>query len=276
MDAGRIFLDYAEGYDRSNGKIELKIIHTFGVADIMDRLTAALELSERQKYMAHICAVFHDIGRFEQVKRYDTFLDHLSVDHAALSCEVLKQENMLHELSPKEQKMVLTAIANHNRFAIEDGLDEDTLLLCKLIRDADKCDIFRVFACEEMVDTMGETVEQVEQETVSDSVFQCIMEHKCILKEKRETGLDKWVSFLAFFFDMYFDESISLLLTDKYYRRPFDEANFVKEETKKRVDMILDEIECYISGRVSLQEGNRVDGSILLPKGQMRVEEVDV
>lgn len=250
MDAGQIFLDYAGRYDRSNGKIELKIIHTFGVADIMDRLTDALRLNNRQKYLAHICAVFHDIGRFEQLRRYDTFLDHLSVDHAALSCEILMQENILEELPEKEREMVLTAIANHNRFAIEEGLSEDTLLLCKLIRDADKCDIFRVFACEEMVDTMGEPVEQVEQETVSDIVFQCIMEHKCILKEQRKTGLDKWVSFLAFFFDMYFDESIALLMENKYYRRPFDQADFTDPETGKRVVLILNEVENYISGRL--------------------------
>ena len=42
MDAEKIFLDYAEGYDRSNGKIELKIVHTLAVAKGMDRLTEAL------------------------------------------------------------------------------------------------------------------------------------------------------------------------------------------------------------------------------------------
>jgi len=246
MDAEKIFLDYAEGYDRSNGKIELKIVHTMAVAKGMDRLTEALHLTERQRYLAHICAVFHDIGRFEQVRRYDTFLDHLSVDHAWMSCEVLKQEGFLEELEERERQQVLTAIQNHNRFQIEEGLDAETLLLCKLIRDADKSDIFRVFACEDMVDTMGETEEQVAQETVTDAVFQSIMAHRCIKKEERQTGLDKWVTFLGFFFDFYFKESIVFSMEDGYYRQPFDRTVFVDPETDRRIGLILGEVEKYI------------------------------
>lgn len=102
MNAEAIFLKYTDRYDRSNGKIELKILHTLEVAKVMDRLTKKLHLDGETCEMAHICAVFHDIGRFEQVRRYDTFLDHLSVDHAELGCEVLKQEGFLAELPEAE------------------------------------------------------------------------------------------------------------------------------------------------------------------------------
>ncbi|MBQ7840815.1 MAG: HD domain-containing protein [Lachnospiraceae bacterium] len=246
MDAKQVFLDYADRYDRTNSKVELKIIHTLAVADVMKRLTDELKLTERQAYLAHLCAMFHDIGRFEQVMRYNTFLDHLSVNHAELGCEVLQQEKILGELTPKEQQMVLTAISNHNRFQIEKGLDEETLLLCKLIRDADKCDIFRVFACEDMVDTMGETESQVAQETISDVMMQSIREHRCVKKEERRTGLDIWVSFLAFFFDLYFPESVRLLAEKKYYRQPFDRVTFTNPGTAQRVEQVLDEVEKYI------------------------------
>lgn len=248
MDAEKVFLDYAARYDRSNGKIELKIVHTMAVAEVMKQLTDALGLTERQAYMAHLCAVFHDIGRFEQVKRYDTFLDHLSVNHAQLACEVLQQENILAELEEKERQMVLTAIRNHNRFKIEDGLDGETLLLCKLIRDADKSDIFRVFACENMVDTMGETEKQVAKETISDGMIESIFSHRCVKKEERKTGLDIWVGFLAFFFDLYFEESIRLNFERKYYRQPFDRTRFEKPETAERVRLVLEEVENYIKG----------------------------
>ena len=138
MNAEQIFLDYTSRSDDSNGKIKLKIIHSLAVADGIDKLTAALHLSEHQRYLAHICAVFHDIGRFEQVKRYNTFVDSKSVDHAALGCEVLEEEGFLNDLEAEDRNSIITAIRNHNQFVIEEGLDEETLLLCKLIRDADK------------------------------------------------------------------------------------------------------------------------------------------
>lgn len=251
MDAEKIFLDYAGRFDRSNGKIEMKIVHTLAVADVMDRLTAALDLTGHQRYLAHICAVFHDIGRFEQIKRYNTFLDHLSVDHAALGCEVLLQGQFLQELPQNEQDMVLAAIRNHNRFQIEEGVEGETLLFCKLIRDADKCDIFRVFACEDKADAMGATEDQVAGETVTDAVYQSILDHQCVKKEVRRTGLDKWVSILAFFFDLYFKESIEILAENRYYRKPFEGIVFSGAETQRRVDRIFEEIEGYIHKRIS-------------------------
>ncbi|MDY4202973.1 MAG: HD domain-containing protein [Schaedlerella sp.] len=74
MNAKEVFLTYAGNFDRNDGRIELKIVHTLAVADIMDRLTESLHLPEHLKSLAHICAMFHDIGRFEQVKQYGTFL----------------------------------------------------------------------------------------------------------------------------------------------------------------------------------------------------------
>lgn len=252
MDAVKIFMQHAHRYDCAHdSKMKLKVIHTLAVADVMKRLTDDLKLPEHTAYLAYLCAVFHDIGRFEQLKRYNTFLDHKSVDHAVLGCEVLTRENILGELPEREQAMVLTAIRNHNRFQIEGGLDEETLLLCKLIRDADKCDIFRVFASEDMRDTMGETEKQVSQETVSDEMLKSILEHRCVKKEERKTGLDIWVSFLAFFFDLYFTESIAIAKEQGYYRKPFDRVTFTKPETERRIRQILSEIESYISEKMS-------------------------
>lgn len=251
MDAEKVFMQYANRYDCAhNNKMKLKVIHTLAVADVMRQLADALKLPEHTAYLAHLCAVFHDIGRFEQLKRYDTFLDHKSVDHAALGCEVLVRENILEELPERERKMVLTAVHNHNKFQIEEGLDEETLLLCKLIRDADKCDIFRVFASEDMKDTMGETQEEVAQETVSDIMLKSILEHRCVKKEDRRTGLDIWISFLAFFFDLYFPASVAIAKKQGYYRAPFDRNRFTRPETAERVNTVLKEIESYIAQRL--------------------------
>lgn len=248
--AKEIFYEYASHYDCENGKIKLKIIHTMAVADVMEQLTELCGLPERIRNLAGVCAVFHDIGRFEQVIQYDTFLDHLSRDHADLGCEVLVSEHFLEFLPEREQQQVLTAIRNHNKFQIEEGLDEETLLLCKLIRDADKCDIFRVFACEDMVDTMGETYEQVAEETVTDEVYDTIFRHETVLKTIRKTGLDIWIGFLAFFFDLYFDESIRILQKQKYYLQPFERITFTLPETRKKVQEIREEVEAYIASRL--------------------------
>ena len=96
MDAMQKFLEYASAYDDgSDTRIKLKIIHTQRVTEVMEQLTAALPLSESDRELAYLCAVYHDIGRFEQLKRYHTFLDYKSIDHAQLGCEILRQGDFL-------------------------------------------------------------------------------------------------------------------------------------------------------------------------------------
>lgn len=98
---------------------------------------------------------------------------------------------------------------------------------------------------------MGETEEQVAGETITDAVYNSILRHECVKKEERKTGLDKWVSFLGFFYDMNFAESLEILTEEKYYRAPFDRTCFVDAETKKRVEIILEETEKYIRERIN-------------------------
>lgn len=44
----------------------------------------------------------------------------------------------------KYAKIVETAIRSHSCFRLDESLDEETLMFCNIIRDADKIDIFKV------------------------------------------------------------------------------------------------------------------------------------
>ena len=246
MNAEKLFYDYADGFDRDNSKIALKILHTMKVAEVSDDLCCRLGLDDHITKLAHICAVFHDIGRLEQITKYDTFDDRISIDHGELSCRILQEQHMLDELPENEQKMVLTAIYNHNKFRIEEGLDDITLLLCKLIRDSDKCDIHRVFATEDPVDTMGESAEQVRREKISDDVYEQFMARRCIPKSIRKAGIDYWVGFLAFYYDLYFPESVKIMAENDYCRSVFRNTEFVLPETKLRIETMLADLQNYI------------------------------
>lgn len=125
--------------------ILLKEEHTHRVCDNMDILTESLALPENDRLLAAAVALFHDVGRFEQYRKYRTFKDAASENHAAIGARVLAENGVLRILPPDEQTTVIRAIALHNVYHIPDGLTERDLLFLRLIRDADKLDIWRVF-----------------------------------------------------------------------------------------------------------------------------------
>lgn len=138
---------YTHGQDAFLDKhYDLKERHTFLVCDITRRLAAQIGLSESDTNLAETIALLHDTGRFEQFKQYRTYKDPESINHCLLGLEVLRSEGILDRLDPAHRPIIERAVEYHGMKDLPAGLDERTNLFCKLIRDADKVDIFRVLA----------------------------------------------------------------------------------------------------------------------------------
>ena len=125
--------------------IFLKVVHCQRVRREMLHLASVLGLDEQAVALAGITGLLHDIGRFEQYNQYRTFVDPDSVNHAKLGVQVLQKHAVLHALSPEDEERILKAISYHNQLGLPRGEKEDVLFLTKMIRDADKLDIWRVF-----------------------------------------------------------------------------------------------------------------------------------
>ncbi len=214
------FTDYVSHYNPEDSQIRLKIVHTWKVVNAADQIAASLNLNPEQKRLAHLAALFHDIGRFEQVRRYHTFHDAKSVDHAALGAEILEQEDFLANLSPDQQAQVIEAVRVHSQFAIPQEDEGFQKILDQIVRDADKIDIFRVAATEDPKDTSGATLETIDQDRISPLVYQAIMEERSVLRSDRKSHLDFWISFLGFVSDLNFPASANLVLEQRYWQKP--------------------------------------------------------
>ncbi|NJK84823.1 MAG: HD domain-containing protein [Bacteroidales bacterium] len=129
-----------------NDNIELKREHTFKVCSEIKGIVTDLNLNDEDRELAYTIALFHDIGRFEQFFRFKTFNDKISVNHAELAVKILKEEGFLENIPPSWHDIVFTAILNHNIPAIQIAENERQIFFSKLIRDADKLDIWRVIA----------------------------------------------------------------------------------------------------------------------------------
>ena len=70
--AREAFKEYVEQFDSTNGKIMLKINHIYRVAKISREIAIQNNMSEEEQDLAELIGLLHDIGRFMQVKLYNT------------------------------------------------------------------------------------------------------------------------------------------------------------------------------------------------------------
>jgi hypothetical protein len=123
---------------------KLKQIHTARVCDNIKMLAASINLTGPEMNIARATAWLHDVGRFPQFETYGTFSDLLSKNHAALGVGVIVNQNLLEGISHKDRRLILRSVALHNRPRLPEGLESGLALPAKLLRDADKLDIYRV------------------------------------------------------------------------------------------------------------------------------------
>lgn len=125
--------------------IQLKIKHTRKVCEMMALLSDGEKLPENESHIASAVALLHDVGRFPQYRRWRTFRDSDSDNHARLAIDVIRDENILAGIDHSEQLLIEEAVRFHNLLAPPARIQSPTRQYINLIRDADKLDIWRVF-----------------------------------------------------------------------------------------------------------------------------------
>lgn len=235
------FEEYLKAYDLENGSIKLKIRHTYEVVKKSEYIATGLKLDKENIELAKVIALLHDIGRFEQIKDFNDFNDK-QIEHAEFGVKVLFGENLIAKFieDRKYDNIINKAIYNHNKFKIEDNLSDIELLHCKIIRDADKLDNFRVKQYDKLEDMFPKIYnkETINYEKISEKVYEDFMKHKCIRLEDRKTIIDYWICVIAFIFDLNFDISLNYVKENNYIDILVDRINYKNEDTKQKMEDI--------------------------------------
>jgi HD domain-containing protein len=125
--------------------ILLKVEHTRKVCEVMEFLATGEGLTPDEARIAAAVALLHDVGRFPQFRRWRTFRDSDSDNHARLGIEVIREQGILNGLPAAERLLIEEAVRFHNLLALPLRFTSPTALYIRLIRDADKLDIWRMF-----------------------------------------------------------------------------------------------------------------------------------
>ena len=211
-----------------------------------------LRLDKENIELAKIIALLHDIGRFEQIKEFGEFNDK-KIEHAEFGVKVLFDNGLIRNFinEDKYDSIIYKAIYNHNKYKIKKNLNEKELLHCRIIRDADKLDNFRVKEKDKIEDMFPKIYNEntINYETVSEKVYEDFIQHKCIKLEDRKTIIDYWVCVIAFIFDLNFNISLQYVKENNYIDVLVDRIEYKNKNTKQKMEDIRKCANKYIENR---------------------------
>ena len=269
------FAEYVRNYDPSDEKIKLKIDHTYRVAGLCQRIAESLGLSEPDVDIAWLLGMLHDIGRFEQIRRFGTFNDVQSVDHAEFGADLLFKEGLIRKFAegyyeecelaePENQEdeqiiknnehhnkdtgLLEMAIRQHNKYRVKEDLTERQRMFCDILRDADKVDIFKVNADIPMEIIYDVTTEELKNGIITKEVLESFYKKETVLKSVRRSAVDHIVGHISLLFELVYKESYRQAKEQGYVYKLLDfksdvpEVNAEFDDMRKYVDEFLMEI----------------------------------
>mgnify|MGYP000317934066 FL=1 len=249
----KTFQEYTDRYDSTNPKIKLKIDHTYRVANLCEQIAQSLELSAAEVDLAWLSGMLHDVGRFEQLRRYNTFSDAQSIDHARFAVELLYDDGLIADYVPEISTTELVAdartwrsmgganesptaqsediplsdilqtlriaIGEHSAYRIQKGLDERTRMFCQILRDADKVDIFRVICDTPMEEVYGFQTKDILRSAITPEVMQAFYEHHAVLRKLKKCPADYIVAHGSLTFELVYPESLRIAKEQGYLKQ---------------------------------------------------------
>ena len=269
------FAEYVRNYDPSDEKIKLKINHTYRVAGLCQRIAESLGLSEPDVDIAWLLGMLHDIGRFEQIRRFGTFNDVQSVDHAEFGADLLFKEGLIRKFAegyyeecelaePENQEdeqiiknnehhnkdtgLLEMAIRQHNKYRVKEDLTERQRMFCDILRDADKVDIFKVNADIPMEIIYDVTTEELKNGVITKEVLESFYKKETVLKSVRRSAVDHIVGHISLLFELVYKESYRQAKEQGYvykllnFKSDVPEVNAEFDDMRKYVDEFLMEI----------------------------------
>lgn len=208
------FIDYSKYYDLSNLNIRSKFTHSFRVMRYSADIAKSLNLSKSDIELASKIGLLHDISRFYQYEKYQTWNDLKSFDHGLYSKKIL--ETFLENEDDKD--IILTAVFNHNKFKTEINLDYKSNLFCKIIKDADKLDIMKT-----QCNTLKEKITHIDLK-----YLECFFKQTLLLDSTCEEEYIFILRTLAFIFDLNFEYSFLFVKENNIIE---DKINLLKENS---------------------------------------------
>ena len=172
----------------SSDKIELKKAHSLRCKDLGWDIAGRVS-GMHVTGISAVVGLLHDIGRFKQVRDYNTFRDSESFDHAKLGVEIIKEGKILEQnFYSDDCEEIYEAIYLHNKMSI--SVDN---YYAKMIRDIDKLDNYPIIVREFVGKNSNE---------FSDNVLEMVLQKKQVDYSLIKKEGDRCLAYLMWLYDI--------------------------------------------------------------------------
>jgi len=198
--------------------------HSLRVVDNSLLLAKVLLQTEEEKRIVTVNALFHDLGKAALIAKNIEVMN-IQRDHATVSAKIIQQSDFYQSLSADVQLIILRSVENHNILKLPKLETEEQTLFARLLRDADKLDIFdssfRFFKEKYGIQPII-TTELNNSTEVSEKILKSILAGKTAAVEDMKSMNDYKLLLISMAFDLNFKYTFRIMSEKQYIQKIYE------------------------------------------------------
>lgn len=227
-------------------KLKKKFAHSMWVVDNVEWICENENIPLDIRKMCEVAALFHDIGRFDQTIKFNSFDDSNTLDHAELSGQILLsfKGQLLHHAEEYELEIIYKAICTHNKKEVSFASGSTIKVVSNVLSDANKLQILDVNFKNNMFQTKdsrysGDGV--IKQECIDEFKRRRVLDNSIV-----DTVLENRIKCASWIFDMKYASSKRKMIDEGYMDILLSTDKISNKDVVSAIKKIQAEVEEYI------------------------------
>lgn len=235
------FREHVLKYDMTDVNIIRKLYHSYRVMELCLLLAKNNNFNKEATEISVLIGLLHDYSRFEQWSRFQTYSDINSIDHGNLAVKRLFKDGEITNycINKKYYDEIYDAIKYHNKYMYPNNLSDHNKIFCKVIRDADKLDIFYLLG-------ISNDLLKEDEHDISAKIKEDFFNNKLLNRVDAKNQSDNILLSLAMVFDLNFEYSFKYLHDRKLIDKIFENI-----KDKEKFKIYFDYINDYIKNKIN-------------------------
>ncbi len=221
---------YVSEFSSENNEIQINIDlvkeHNSRVLENVSELGLSINLEESDLLILQTAAMLHDIGRFKQLVKHNTYADNDESNHIKIGLDVIREHNVLNDLEEVDRILIEDCVKFHDTSVLPKINDEYSLNLIQLLRDADRIDVLRIvseyYTHKKIYPNRHLDMELKDMPGISKEISKAIMDEKIANRDDVKNVNDLKLSQMSWIFDMNNKRSFKMISEKGYVKAIFE------------------------------------------------------
>lgn len=209
--------------------------HSLRVVNNVLMLAKVVLQTDEEKHIAELTALFHDLGKAAMIVQGTESPTIIQRDHSAVSSKLVQEMKFYPKLPADIQLILIKSVESHNKLKFPKLDNEQQTLFARLLRDADKLDIFESsyrFFKERFGIQPLMTIDLINHVDVSEKIIKSVLAGKTAAVEDMKSINDYKLLLLSMAFDVNFKYTFRIMSEKQYIQKIY--------ETLPKRDQIID------------------------------------